>query len=541
MKNVVNWTIGSFFRTIGRIVAYIGIGCLLALILSKSDFDITNLFLPKLSAATLTPKSTYTDNTNHIIGQDISAFGSNNTYSYSTVLPNLYGEFLWENASTGTSVSGKAYSFSLGFQYNLTAQKYYDITINFRDRDLRSVVNTSSIYLMGGTSISGLSSNNLSLIGVTNTATSSSNTNKLVVRVYSVQAISYFVVQIYNMQNNITSVNNFGISSVSIQEVDITNSQAIINNQTNNTQNIINNNNDNTQQIIDNQNELLGSKCSNMLDLSNGTYTNNGITAVVNNGVITLNGTASSSTSFIDIPITNFTINANTYYTLFAFNNSTLDDVNTGIRTNNTDNTTSSLVSFNSKNNKETFSFTSSKTARYLTVRTSSGKTFNNFVFKPMIIEGSSSVSWCLYGTTISKLDDTTNSINNINDSINDDTISDDKVNNAINGMEIPQTSLGPFAAFLTIPLQWVQTILGSGQTCETLHLPLPFVNRNLDLPCMTDFWTSTGAIGTLIQACWICVVAVRIFNGLFLLTVDVLNPNPDSAAELTKIKSWEL
>ena len=52
----------------------------------------------------------------------------------------------------------------------------------------------------------------------------------------------------------------------------------------------------------------------NLLNLENGTYTNSGITAVVNNGIITLNGTASAN-SFITIPIS-LTLYANQNYTI---------------------------------------------------------------------------------------------------------------------------------------------------------------------------------------------------------------------------------
>lgn len=52
IKNVFNWSVGSFFRTIGRIIAYIVIGSLIGLILSNNDISISNLFMPKVSALT---------------------------------------------------------------------------------------------------------------------------------------------------------------------------------------------------------------------------------------------------------------------------------------------------------------------------------------------------------------------------------------------------------------------------------------------------------------------------------------------------------
>lgn len=131
------------------------------------------------------------------------------------------------------------------------------------------------------------------------------------------------------------------------------------------------------------------------------------------------------------------------------------------------------------------------------------------------------------------------NNIDNINDTLTDDNISDTDVSNSLN-FSTTENSYGPFATFLTLPLQWVQDILASNQSCSPISLPLPYVNKNLVLPCMTEFWNSTGALGTLIQLCWIAVVGVRIFNGLFKLVVDTTS-SEDNAEELTKIRSWEL
>lgn len=51
MKKVLNWSIGSFFRTIGRIIAYLLVGFLLALIVSKTD-NLKNLFFMSVKADT---------------------------------------------------------------------------------------------------------------------------------------------------------------------------------------------------------------------------------------------------------------------------------------------------------------------------------------------------------------------------------------------------------------------------------------------------------------------------------------------------------
>ena len=502
MKNVINWTIGSFFRTIGRIIAYIAIGSLILFAFS---------YKPK--AATLTSHDTYTGR-EYPLPSIISSYGSNNTYSYSTGVPDSQGRYLFDTGTIGNTINGKSWYFSFGFNYSLTAEKYYDVVINFKSYDLKSNVNTSSIVLFSGSSPSNLSSNYVSLIGVTNTATSSSNTNKLTIRIYANSAVQYWGIDIKSdgtSTGNITSVNNFGISSITINSVDITNSNAIINNQTNNTQNIINNNNENTQQIIDSQNELLGQRCSNLFNknsvLNNTTFDSSG-------NAFTANGFFATS-DYIEV-------SPSTQYSLDSYN---------GYR----------VVEYNSSKSfiQRLFDvryFTTSANTYYIKL---SGNTSN--INSTMLVQGFSSKPYCEYGSYSSKLDETNSSINNLNDTINDDSINDNDIQTALNGLEIPQTSYGPFQAFLTIPLQWVQTILSANQSCEPIVLPLPFVNQNLTLPCMTPFWTSLGALGTLIQALWIAVVAVRIFNGLFLLTIETLDTNPNSAVELTKIKSWEL
>lgn len=473
MKNVINWTVGSFFRTIGRIIAYVAIGAIIAFAFS---------YKPK--AATLTSKAVYTEG--YWYKSDFNNWGSNNTFNYGEAPLSTNGKAYYDIGTINTTYSGQAYQLAFGFQYNLTAQKYYDITFNFKSRDLTSNLNTTGVNLVSGSTSSTLYDTNvLSLIGVTNNATVGNNTNKLVIRIYAVQPITYWALELSSDPNNLTSVNNFGIASITIDEVDTTNSQEIINNQTNNTQNIINNQNNTTQQIIDNQNNLFGTKCSNLYN-GNITSTNQSL------------GTFEPNT---------------TYYFSFAESTSGYN-IRAGQG--------GTLLAYCTTN---TCQFTTDSTGNVF---------FNGWSFTPpltkVMLSKSTSV-YCEYGTYSNKIEDT----------LTDDTTNDSDISNALDNIDVPQTSYGPFQAFLTIPLQWVQTILATGQTCQTLHLPLPFVNKDLDLPCMTDFWNATGVLGVLIQALWIAVVAVRIFNGLFMLTVETLNTNPDSAMELTKIKSWEL
>ena len=51
MKKVFDWTVGSFFRTIGRIIAFIVIGYLVATLLSHNGFQLSELFFTKVNAS----------------------------------------------------------------------------------------------------------------------------------------------------------------------------------------------------------------------------------------------------------------------------------------------------------------------------------------------------------------------------------------------------------------------------------------------------------------------------------------------------------
>ena len=141
----------------------------------------------------------------------------------------------------------------------------------------------------------------------------------------------------------------------------------------------------------------------NLLNLTDGTYTHNEITANVNKGIITLNGTA-SGTSAIDIPI-DITIKANQAYTLEANNLSVIGQGGTGetyscIRfiTSDADDATSD-VRFNPINNYTTFQKTEETTYAYLRIRTEDGLTYNNFIIKPQLEQGSKANAYTPYGT----------------------------------------------------------------------------------------------------------------------------------------------
>lgn len=383
MKKIFDWTIGSTFRTFGRIIAYLVIGSIIAFLVSKSGVKWTDL-LGIGSVKASTTLTSYNTEYYYYLGGGSSGCGSSGKYTYNTDPDNYI-----KNGTINTVYTGQATYFYFAFNYGLTSGKFYDITINANSNDIRDEWTTNSIELDSGTSCSNLVNNPsslLSLIQFTNTATSSSNSSKVKLRVYAMENISYWGIRVTNSDASyLTGLRNFGIKSITIDQVDTTDTNLIINNNNANTQNIINNQTQNTQDIIDNQ----------------------------------------------------------------------------------------------------------------------------------------------------------TQNTQDIVDTLTDDTIDNDDVEDAFD-FNISENAFGPFGTFLTLPLTWIQSFLSPSYTCSPLILPLPFVNQNLTLPCMTEFWNNLGALKTLIELFWTAVIGVRIFNGAFKLTVDATSSKANSD-ELTKIRSWEL
>lgn len=124
----------------------------------------------------------------------------------------------------------------------------------------------------------------------------------------------------------------------------------------------------------------------NLVDLVDGTYTNNGITAIVKNGIVTLNGTA-TAISFIDIPLKNqISFLPNKTYRVYAFNKAESNLNDCGVRP-------VGIIGvfqahFNQVNATNTYTFAEATQTSYLTIRTANEKTYTNFVIKPQITEG---------------------------------------------------------------------------------------------------------------------------------------------------------
>ena len=134
-------------------------------------------------------------------------------------------------------------------------------------------------------------------------------------------------------------------------------------------------------------------KGKNLLSLVNGTYSNNGVTATVSNGIVTLSGTA-TATSFIRIPLVkNVTQMANELYTFSANNGNTIGTESNyaAIRMNDGGDDSSTDVLFSTANNSKDITKETPKVWTTVTIRTASGLAYSSFVISPMLEKGTHS------------------------------------------------------------------------------------------------------------------------------------------------------
>ena len=123
----------------------------------------------------------------------------------------------------------------------------------------------------------------------------------------------------------------------------------------------------------------------NYLDLQDGTYTNNGVTAIVKDNVISINGTAGSGNSYINIPHSH-TIEPKIEYTLSLNNDFTTSNTSDGLRLSTNDNTRGS---FTALNRTKTFTFQNALASNIITIRLMEGSSINNGTMKVQLEKGS--------------------------------------------------------------------------------------------------------------------------------------------------------
>lgn len=139
-----------------------------------------------------------------------------------------------------------------------------------------------------------------------------------------------------------------------------------------------------------------------LLSLKNGTYSNNGITAVVNNGVISLSGTATAN-SFVGIPLNGYYANLVMNKTITISLNNSKINANCRLRL---DTPGSYDVSANSENKTQTYTITTELLTKQITIRTQSGATYqDDFTLKPQVGLGAIATSYSKYQSQVLNID----------------------------------------------------------------------------------------------------------------------------------------
>lgn len=131
----------------------------------------------------------------------------------------------------------------------------------------------------------------------------------------------------------------------------------------------------------------------NLIEIADGDYTNNGITAVVKDGIITLNGTA-TDTSFVVVNLKKeYVSKANTYHVLKANIEETIGDSSnySALRLND-DGT--KQVTFNNINSYYVQMNTADLTVTKIVIRTAKNLKYSNFVVKPQFELGQTATEW---------------------------------------------------------------------------------------------------------------------------------------------------
>lgn len=148
MEKLFNWTVGSFFRTIGRLIAYFAIGSIIAYLLANSNLNlggITNLFFIKVNASTIGDRyqPTMRDDDGNL--QEVTNFFRIPiSYNSSTGYYSGSKKFYLSNVGvpTGASKVQFNYKYSKNDGFDQSFILYYDS----QTEDYRASVGSFSIY-----------------------------------------------------------------------------------------------------------------------------------------------------------------------------------------------------------------------------------------------------------------------------------------------------------------------------------------------------------------------------------------------------------
>lgn len=331
---------------------------------------------------------------------------------------------------------------------------------------------------------------------------------------------------------NITGVNNWRLSSISISDVSATptptsvtptptpssgaSNQDIINNNNNNTQSIINNNNSNTESIIDNNTQ-------NTTDIINNNNSNTDkiveqLSDCKNN---LFNASAYTSSNFNDTQVSDNNINATATQTWKTISyNFDVEEGETYTLHYKSDTTGATFYRSSGSqwiqlNNDSFVTFVADSSNLEIRLQNSSmGLGIYNWS-ELMLVKGSVS-TFIPFGSPVcsNKLDQTTDAINQQNDYLMDNSdpnISDNDFLNTFNSVGVND----PLSYLLTLPTQLINKIVSLSDTCSTINLGTLY-GVMISLPCINLENILGSSVWNIIDVIFSVSLLVVIFKNFY-------------------------
>lgn len=432
--------------------------------------------------------------TNHVFALETTTVYRNSSLSTTGFLyttdSSLSGSI--KNGVLNTVYADPSYGITFFINKGTVSGKAYKVRINFNDYDYLKNNNHNRVTVTNG--------DNCSVIGfqLLNQGGSNNQAKGVDITYTCLSAGSYTGFQLGEYVEGtgyarITTI-DWRINNVQWEQLDDNQASEIIANATINTNNIINNNNENTQDIINNQDsntqDIIDNQNQNTKDLQNTINDNfqnchsssnlfiprsdfsSGILSM-SNGIITLNGTLESNTSF---RVGNITANSGSY---------TINPNKTGNINNSYFYFYIEGTAFSFSDNKN-FSLNSSLDNEAVWLVLTRGN-YDNVSMSVMLNEGNISLPYEPYGKTIciNRLDETNQSINDLNDSLNDSDVDNSKAIDTLEDLSSSLPTNSVISDLLLLPVRMLQAIVNSiGGNCSSFNLGSLY-GTNLILPCI--------------------------------------------------------
>lgn len=542
MNSFIRGLGGGIGRAIGRIVGLIIVAILGYFILSTFDIDIKNLisktFFLNAKALTETNITQGTKAGSHCSSHPSGSICTSQTYS---------------NGGNPCG-NGDAYCIT----YNSTIVDNLVMSMNFYVNTALGPSTKNTITLTGNYFSSGNYTCNSSHYSCIATRVSSTKINVNFNSTSSAVVDSEFFITKSNGGSINDSSHYFRINSVVLFENPQDSSSGgstfddsgIINNANQNTQDIINNNNTNTESINNNVNNgifsiitELANRCTNLISPNlftnglyaeaNGSFVDKSHNTTINNvnvatGLISLSTTQEwwgiANTDYIPIAP------QGTYHLKF---NSNLNNYMVDVFYYNSN---KQYLSYSQTWNINNITFTAPLNASYVRIGFSSNN-YGSFTISNLTLNADNS-SFCPYGSTISKLDNIGgilggigDNVNTVNDTITDtnDILTDDSIDttNSDSFFNDFDNNMHGLSGIITIPLNAIRSFANS--TCTALHIPIPFTNKYLDVPCMSTIYeTHIPTLYHLIQTLWYGILSYLALTDIFYMVKGFKDPDSD-------------